>query len=64
MIISWSLEDCGFGELTFYCDKNDKWTIDSEAMNRESVMKILGTLVYSLPLEDEKKKPKSKAKRK
>lgn len=54
--ITWSLEGTGFGELIFFIDENTgEWKIDSETMGRDTIKKILGILVDSLSLVDEKK---------
>lgn len=52
LLINWSLKDNGFGELAIF-KEDGEWKIDSECMNRDTVKKILGILVDSLPLTDE-----------
>ena len=51
LVISWSEKGRGFGEYTFIRDRrNSEVTLDSEDDSKETVKRMLGVLVDSVPL--------------
>jgi hypothetical protein len=68
--ISWGEKGRGFGTYSFIQDMKGKWTIDNECDGRDSIKRVMGRLIDSLPLrdktwdemraEDKKKKKRSK----
>jgi hypothetical protein len=52
--IQWSEKGRGFGEYCFFKDGKRGWVLDNECDSRETVARVMRTLVMSLPLVYEK----------
>ena len=48
--ISWTEKGRGFGDYTIYLEDGE-WRLDTECDSKESVKRILGTLIDGLPLK-------------
>ena len=52
LVIRWGINNIGFGEFTFEKDNDGNTVIDSEAMDKDTIRKVMNHIIDKAKLKD------------
>jgi hypothetical protein len=53
LVIRWGINNVGFGEFTFEKDNDGNTVIDNEAMDKDTIKKVMNHIIDKAKLKDE-----------